>query len=145
MSESVEARLQRLEDLQAIQQLFVDYGEHLDAGDFDSYSRLFADDGEVLLGPMGRAQGPAAIKELMERQLADHVGTTFHLITSPRISLDGDAATATVMWTVLAANDDGPPTVTMVGHHLDRLVRVDGKWRFKRRRGTMNLPAVMPR
>jgi ketosteroid isomerase-like protein len=62
---SIEARLQRLEDLQEITQLFIDYGEHLDAGDFAAYARLFAEDGEVLLGPMGRATGRSEIEALM--------------------------------------------------------------------------------
>ena len=57
-SGDVLARLQRLEDLQAIHQLFVDYGAFLDAGDLDGYASLFADDGELLLGPLGRATGP---------------------------------------------------------------------------------------
>jgi ketosteroid isomerase-like protein len=60
-----------MEDLLAIQQLFVDYGAFLDAGDLDGYASLFADDGEVLLGPLGRATGPDAIKELMGRATAN--------------------------------------------------------------------------
>ena len=87
MTDSIEARLQRLEDLQAINQLFIDYGEHLDAGDFDAYAELFAEDGEVLLGPMGRAAGRAAIRELMTSTLAEGVGSTFHIVSSPRITL----------------------------------------------------------
>jgi len=46
----VEDRLQRLEDRDAILQLFIDYGRHLDAGDWDSYASLFAEDGEVRSG-----------------------------------------------------------------------------------------------
>ena len=92
--------MQRLEDLQAINQLFIDYGEHLDAGDFDAYVELFADDGEVLLGPMGRATGRAEIKALMTATLGDNVGSTYHIVSSPRVELDGDLATATVMWSV---------------------------------------------
>ena len=55
-------RVRRLEDLAAINQLFIDYGAHLDAHDFDAYASLFDEDGEVLLGPLGRAKGPAEIK-----------------------------------------------------------------------------------
>ena len=62
-------RVQRLEDLMAIHQLFIDYGRYLDAGDVDAYASLFAEDGEVMLGPLGRARGPAAIKELMGKAL----------------------------------------------------------------------------
>ena len=83
MSESIEARLARLEDLQEITQLFVDYGEHLDSGDFDAYAGLFAEDGEVLLGPLGRAAGRAEIATFMTKMLAERVGSTFHIVSSP--------------------------------------------------------------
>lgn len=145
MSESLDDRVRRLEDLLAIQQLFIDYGEHLDAGDFRAYSELFADDGEVLLGPMGRAKGPAEIEALMVGLLADSVGSTVHIVSSPRVSLAGDTATSTVMWTVVAMGDDGTTRVTGVGHHVDTLTRTPAGWRFQRRKGIMNLPPPPPR
>ena len=145
MTGALEARVQRLEDLMAIHQLFIDYGEHLDAGDFDAYSALFAEDGEVLLGPIGRVKGRQAIKDLMVTSLAGSVGSTYHIISSPRVTLDGNTATATVMWTVIGRDDDGQPRLTMVGHHHDELVRVEDRWYFQRRRGVMNAPTVYPR
>ena len=86
MTDDLTTRVQRLEDLLAIHQLFADYGLALDAGDFDAYAALFAEDGEVLLGPMGRAKGPAEIKALMTKTLAGGVGSSFHIISSPRCS-----------------------------------------------------------
>ena len=144
MSDALEARLRRLEDLQAITQLFTDYGRYLDAGDFESYSKLFAEDGEVLLGPMGRATGPDAIKALMIEQLASQVGESYHLISSPMIVLNGDEATSSTMWTVMHRSESGTPHVTMLGRHEDVLVRTADGWRFKKRRGFVDLPSVMP-
>ena len=143
-NESLEARLRRLEDLIEIHQLFIDYGEHLDSGDFEAYSQLFAEDGEVLLGPMGKAKGREGIKELMVRQLSDKVGTTFHIVSSPRVRLDGDSASATVMWSVAVTGEDGMARLSMVGHHLDVLSRTSEGWKIQRRKGVMNLPARHP-
>jgi uncharacterized protein (TIGR02246 family) len=139
----LEARLKVLEDRMAIQQLFIDYGRHLDAGDFDSYATLFADEGEVLLGPMGRAKGPDDIKAMMTRVMAGEVGKSYHLITSPMINLDGDRATSDVMWSVIVKGDDGRPSLTMVGRHLDELVRERGAWKFLRRKGYVSLPGAV--
>lgn len=144
MSESLEARVARLEDLHAINQLFIDYGEHLDAGDFEAYAQLFAEDGEVRLGPMGRATGRAAIQALMTETLGGRVGQTFHVVSSPRVALDGDRATSTVMWSVATLADDGLARLSMVGHHLDELVKRDGRWYFQRRTGIVNLPGALP-
>jgi uncharacterized protein (TIGR02246 family) len=140
LSESLEARVARLEDLLAINQLFIDYGEHLDAGDFEAYAQLFAEDGEVALGPMGRATGRAEIEALMAGMLGDRIGSTYHIVSSPRIALAGDTATSTVMWSVASLADDGLARITMVGHHVDRLVKQHGRWYFQRRKGVVNLP-----
>lgn len=137
----LESRLQRLEDLQEIQQLFVDYGHHLDAGDVAAYASLFAREGEILLGPLGRAKGPEAIRDLMARVLEGTVGDAYHVISSPRIELEGDEASSEVMWTVVRRGRDGQPQVTGLGRHRDRLVREDGRWRFLSRRGFIDVPS----
>jgi uncharacterized protein (TIGR02246 family) len=137
-------RVGRLEDLMAIHQLFVDYGRYLDAGDVDAYASLFAEDGEVLLGPLGRAKGRAAIKQLMTKVLGNP-GSSYHIVSSPQVQLDGDRATATVMWSVIARTAEGGAALTMVGHHADELRRERDGWRFVRRKGYVDLPSAMPR
>lgn len=143
--DSLAHRLRRLEDLEEIRQLFVDYGRHLDAGDVEAYAALFADDGEVLLGPIGRAKGRAAIVELMTRVKARSTTPSFHLVTNPVIALDGDRATAEVLWTVIRPSASGTLEVAMFGRHQDELVRERGRWRFLRRRGRVDVPAALPR
>ena len=136
-------RLRRLEDLEEIRQLFVDYGRHLDSGDVHAYAALFADDGEVLLGPIGRAKGPAAIAELMTKVKERAPGPSYHLITSPVIVLEGDRATSEVQWTVIRPDAQGKLEVAMFGRHQDELVRERGRWRFAKRRGRIDVPAVV--
>ena len=144
MTETLDARVQRLEDLLEIHQLFVDYGLALDAGDFDTYASLFAKDGEVMIGPMGRAKGREEIRALMSGMLSGGVGSSFHIISSPQVQLDGDAATSQVMWSVVNLGDDGQARLTMLGRHRDDLVREDGRWRFARRRGFVDVPRALP-
>lgn len=135
-----EERLKRLEDIMEIQQLFIDYGRALDDGDLDLYVALFSDDGQIDLGPIGRAQGRDDIRRVMARALDGLVGSSFHLITSPQISLTGETATATVMWTVIHQDALGQPHVTMIGKHHDHLIRERQHWRIAMRRGTIDIP-----
>ena len=51
-AQSDSARIKRLEDIQEIQTLLLNYGRNLDARDFKAYSLLFARDG-VWQGGMG--------------------------------------------------------------------------------------------
>ena len=141
---SLHERLRRLEDLEEIRQLFIDYGRHLDAGDFEAYAALFADEGEVLLGPIGRAKGRPEIVALMTTIRARAQTPSHHLVTSPIVRLDGDRATSEVQWTVIRPAPDGTLEVTMFGRHHDELVRERGRWRILRRRGQVDVPAALP-
>lgn len=143
-ADDLPVRLRRLEDLDAIRQLFMEYGRHLDNGDLDSYVALFSEDGELLLGPMGKARGRDEIKEMMARSTRSSAGRSWHLITNPIIDLDGDRATAEVMWTVVVRGEDGNPVVPMMGRHRDVLVRRDGRWLFQRREGLIDVPSRYP-
>jgi uncharacterized protein (TIGR02246 family) len=141
--QALEDRLRQLEDLLEIQQLFIDYGHYLDQGDFASYAELFAEDAELLLGPVAKVTGRKAIESAMTKTMDGRVGTSIHVISNPMIKLDGDKATSEVMWTVLGRTPEGPPTVTMVGRHRDELVRRDGRWLFQRRRGFIDMPTTI--
>src|SRR5262249_34874211 len=136
--------LRRLEDLAAIHQLFIDYGAYLDAQDFDAYASLFAEDAEILLGPIGRAEGRENIKALMERTTGRSAGASLHLIGNPQVSLDGDRATSRVTWAVVARDESGQPYLSLFGHHKDQLIRQDGRWYFRRRAGYVDIPGAMP-
>ena len=141
MGPSLEERLRRLEDILAIQQLFIDYGLALDAGDLDRYAQLFAIQGTVNLGPIGRATGRSEIQALMAQTLEGLVGSSFHIVSSPQINLHGDIATSQVMWTVIHRDKNGQPQVTMIGKHHDELIRENGEWKIQTRKGTVDIPS----
>ena len=143
MSGGLDARLRRLEDNFAIQQLFIDYGLALDAGDFSTYAQVFAENGELHLGPIGTAVGRTEIEALMARTMEGRVGTSFHIVSSPQIHFDDDDhATSQVMWTVVHRQENGEPKLTMMGRHVDRLVRESGSWKIASRRGLIDLPST---
>ena len=129
------ARLQELEDREQIRQIFVDYAKYLDAGDHAGYASLFADDG-VMLAQLGEAVGPAAIKEVLDKnigpQVRGHLPEAMHLMNNQRIDIDGDTATTVVVWFYLTSDEDGVPTVLQSGRYNDDLVRENGKWKIKR-------------
>jgi uncharacterized protein (TIGR02246 family) len=131
---SAEERLRQLEDLEEIRLLFTRYAQYLDARDLTAYADLFARDGE-LEAPLGRATGPAAIRELLEERLSGSNAPTrvaFHLVANPIIELDGERASAQVMWAYLTSGEDGYPMILQAGHYDDVLTREDGRWKIQR-------------
>ena len=141
MGQSFDERLRRLEDILAIQQLFIDYGLALDAGDLETYAQLFATQGTINLGPIGRATGRTEIKALMAQTLEGLVGSSFHIVSSPQINVHGDRAISQVMWTVIHRDKNGQPQVTMIGKHHDELIRENSEWKIQTRKGTVDIPS----
>jgi uncharacterized protein (TIGR02246 family) len=135
----VAERLRRLEDLEAIRRLFMEYKVVLDRQDFAAYADLFAEDGEFAAGP-GVARGRAAIRAMVEAMpgsgLLRAPGDDCHVIVNPLITLDPadpDRATAELTWLYVVKGEDGGPRLAKLGHYHDTLVREGGRWRFRRR------------
>lgn len=143
--DSVEARLRRLEDREAIRRLFLDYRRHLDGKDFRAYADLFARDGEFIAGTM-RAKGPDAIFELVDGMvgtlLTAQGGDDVHLVGNEIIDLNGDRATATVTWVYILRGEGDVPQLAKIGHYEDVLTREDGRWKFLRREAPTDIPAL---
>jgi uncharacterized protein (TIGR02246 family) len=141
----LQARVQRIEDREAIHGLFMRYRQCLDEKDFSGYAALFAEDGEFVAAG-GTAKGRAGIEELVDGMrgslLTTVVGDDLHIVVNPEITVDGDRATARSTWIYLVRGDDGEPTLCKVGHYEDELVREDGAWRFARRFAPMDMPAA---
>jgi hypothetical protein len=129
------ARVQQIEDREAIQRLLMEYGRSLDKRDFVTYSHLFASNGEWS-GSFGSFRGPAAIQAAMEKAFANAAdipkGTNFHLMSNVIIDLQGDRATATSKW-IFFKMDKSKPEGAIAGRYDDVLIRENGAWKFLKR------------
>jgi uncharacterized protein (TIGR02246 family) len=139
---SIAARIQRLEDIEEIRTLLLDYGRHLDSRNLAAYSNLFAKDGEWV-GGFGSAKGPAGILAFMEKNLGTgpNRGNSYHILSNFIIDVKGDTATAWSRWTFVVPGPDNKPSVSQAGRYDDTLVREDGRWKFKRRVASNDIPA----
>jgi hypothetical protein len=142
--ESTAARIQRLEDIEEIRTVLIDYGRYLDAHDLVSYSNLFAADGEWV-GGFGTGKGPAGVLALMQKSLGatstNRSGSTYHVLTNFLIDVHGDTATAWSRWNFVITGADNSPKIMYGGHYDDTLVRESGHWKFKKRVAVNDIPA----
>lgn len=140
---SAAARLQRLDDMEEIRTLLLDYGRFLDARDLGAYSRLFAKDGEWA-GGFGSARGPEEILSFMQKNLGTgpNRGNTYHILSNFEIAVDRDTATAWSRWTFITPAADGKPVISQAGRYDDVLVRENGHWKFKRRVASNDIPVA---
>jgi uncharacterized protein (TIGR02246 family) len=133
---TVESRLKRLEDIEAIHALLIDYGRALDKRDYKAYGALFARDGSWR-GGMGTATGPDAIGEMVAAGFGRMAPALYeksnHVMTSFDVDVDGDAATAWSRWTWVVVGANGKPQTERAGYYEDTLTRENGAWKFKAR------------
>ena len=133
---AIDARLLALLDRMAIEDLLTRYYSGLDAGDPEGLGRFFDDDAELDVNGL-TARGSSEIADLYRAVAADKprlAGTFRMLLSNLVIELDGDAATAQMLWTQ-TLNDTlkGPPRLIEQGREFDRLARRGGRWRIVER------------
>lgn len=124
------------------------YPELIDAGDFAGVGALFAsasiemeDSHGTVVSRATGADGVAAMLAGVQRY-ADGTPHTRHVISNPIVDVDEAAGTAVCRYyiTVFQRTDTFPLQPVWANRYEDHLRRVDGAWRFARRRGYAHLP-----
>lgn len=130
------ARVQRLEDLEAVRGAWLDYCNRLDAEDFDALGDVFTEDAALemsgLAGALdGRYEGRRSIIDDFYRRTAGDpaaapIGAmTGHLSTNMQIELAGDEATTLAYFFEIV--DDN---LVLIGTYQHRMRRHADRWRF---------------
>ncbi|MFM8542798.1 MAG: nuclear transport factor 2 family protein [Chakrabartia sp.] len=139
MPPKVEARLQALEDREAIRELIASYGPLADSGAADALSQLWVEDGRYAVGGMGEAKGRAAIAALIDGPthrtlMADGCA---HMLGPVTITLNGDSATARGHSVVFRATGQGGFEAHRVSANRWQLARTADGWRVTARENAL--------
>jgi ketosteroid isomerase-like protein len=131
-------RLQKLEDRQAIEELFTSYGTTLDRHDFAAFGKLFTEDAVFVGGPGEPARGRPAIQAMLEKAITSNPSNLpkpdFHLFFNPSIDVKGDHATATSKGAyVIPDVKNGGAQIIFFVSYADSFARKGGQWMFERR------------
>jgi hypothetical protein len=129
---TLEQRIQRLEDIEAIKKLQANYGHYCDKGWKDKtmhckeVALLFTEDATWESPNMGVfSKGRAEITAMFEDMDA---GNPFfmHSFTNPIIDIDGDTAKA--KWLLFVGGDTDEKATLTYGSYENKYVRTDQGW-----------------
>jgi SnoaL-like domain len=127
--------LATLLDRAQIEDMLVEYYGHLGSGQSE-FGTYYLPDGVLDVNGLV-AQGQKPIEELYKKIAAGtphHKGTFRMLLTNPKIVVNGDTATADVIWTgIINETPQSTPTFVEQGREHDELVKSHGHWYFKHR------------
>lgn len=139
MPPTVEARLQALEDREAIRDLIARYGPLADTGAADALADLWTEDGRYAVGGMTEAKGRAAIAALIDG--AVHRGLMAdgcaHALGPVSIDLNGDQATARGYSVVFRHSGDHRFEAYRVSANRWHLARTPDGWRVTSRENAL--------
>jgi hypothetical protein len=142
-AETIEARLQRLEDIEAIKDLKARAGKIADSkytrdhhkkpqDEVDAIAwqqaRLFAPDGRINLGEKAVARGHQA---LFENFRFRPWRFALHMYYCPNITVSGDTASGHWVFWCLASDEKTNAPLHIAGYIQDEYVKLDGTWFFK--------------
>lgn len=126
---TIEQRIQRLEDIDAINQLRAHYCHLLDERDWDAFIDLFTPDGTFK--GLAEANGHDELR-IFFGETVPRLGEGFwHFCTNGTVDVHGDTATGRISMEYLSVK--GGASYVSAGHYDDHLVRVGDQWRFKAR------------
>lgn len=129
------------DDRLAIMELLARYCRCIDQQRWDELPALFTDDCVVDFGKvMGVHEGKAGVATM-----ARMIGGTglFMRHYSTNVVIEGDGERVTVDSYVLAYTGTGPGSLMpTTGRYEDEMVKRDGRWLLRRRRGVIEMPGA---
>jgi hypothetical protein len=131
MSSDLEARVQRLIDIEDIKQLKARYAAYCDDDyNADGLAALFAEDAVWDGAALGYAEGQEQIREFFRKAPAT-VSFAVHTVTNPLIEIDGSRATGRwYLWQPMVLRDAGA-CMWLCAQYDDRYVRSADGWLFE--------------
>lgn len=133
---SIEARLQRLEDIEEIKQLKAQYCAGCDDDhNADTIASLFVEDAVWDAPGIARAEGRLAIHKLMTNiRNRGIIRSSTHHVMNPIIEVDGDRATGCWRFLMMYTGDVGDGTtkrLQVLGWYREEYVRLQGRWYYQ--------------
>lgn len=136
--EGINAKLTRLEDIEEVRNLIVNYARGCDRGnDPEIIGPLFAEDGSWEGNGFGKYRGRERVAKGLKGIAGEKIWWSLHYMISPQITIDPSGETGKAFWYLWeSATVPNPHTDEAEAHWIGgtydvSVIKIDGKWYFK--------------
>ena len=129
--ESLEARVKRLEEVEAVNALGIAYVGSIDSGDWQAVSDMFTEDAVAEFGLFGHVEGKEKITEFFRDIVPPNLPYKIHKLHNPIVEISGDTAKAQWHYEVAATSAPSNRAIWIGGRYTVECVKVQGEWKFK--------------
>jgi 3-phenylpropionate/cinnamic acid dioxygenase small subunit len=147
---TLEQRLARIEDREAIIDRLYAVAHAVDYGDEDGFVNSFTPDAQFLVLLEGADEpthvygGHAGLRARIENHTRPPELYHKHVYLNPRVTIDGDEARCDSYYLVISEHAK-EPEILAFGRDRDRMLRCpDGEWRIVERRAEMEVKSSLP-
>jgi uncharacterized protein (TIGR02246 family) len=123
------------EDRLAIHELIARYSHAIDGGDYEAWVDCFTPDA-VFHSALGVSTGHEEIRAFARNYETSRarMPNARHYMTNIAAEVDGDEATCR-SYVIITTSEPRGVRIHFTGQYDDRLVKLDGAWKFRERRG----------
>jgi 3-phenylpropionate/cinnamic acid dioxygenase small subunit len=130
---ALEARIQTLEDIEAIKRLKFRYADLVDSQQWLEVMNCFADDASGDYGPIGNYPTRKDLERFFFDIVPNVLPFTLHYVTNPSIELvDSERARGSWYFNVAATYAPTNKAIYLAGRYNDEYVKRDGDWLYQR-------------
>ena len=124
------ARVQKLEDIEAIKKLRAKYGYAVDEKRIDDVLALFSEDAKLDFGPFDRYETPEGLKAFYGEKVPAMLPFSMHLVHNAIIEVEGEKGTG--VWYIKIPATFGPTgeAIWTAGKYEEEYIKVKGEWKF---------------
>ena len=126
----LEARVQELDDREAIRDLRYRYHECFNEGRYEDVPDLFTDDGEIDFAHLGRGKGKDYITTFFTQDIPTLSSSYKQFIHNIVLQVEGDRGKGFSYLEAKAVYSG--ESYLVCGRYDDEYVRVNGKWKFQK-------------
>ncbi len=126
---TLEERVRRLEDIEAIRKMKAEYVLACDERRWDDAMRYFTPSAYVAFGPFGKFESTRELEKFFKEKMPVTIAFTIHRLCNPIIDVEGDTAKGVWYCEIPSTHIPSGKAILQQGTYYDEYAKEGGEWK----------------